>query len=200
MTQSDVREIQPSEQDVALIVGGGPGISSSCAKLFADNGMRIGIAARNPDKSGPAESGEDARRAPIRVRCKRTSGRGAAVPECCSRPGATYASRAQHRRPGSWHFSQGHHRSRPRHGSRDTSERGVQRVFGGSASSSTDAGKQTERQRRKRNDHLHERERGAQRLSVERRLRNGMSRQVRTRAEHGEGADAAGNPRCKCAD
>ena len=42
---------QSSIQDVALIVGGGPGISSSCARLFAENGMRVGIAARNPDKS-----------------------------------------------------------------------------------------------------------------------------------------------------
>jgi NAD(P)-dependent dehydrogenase (short-subunit alcohol dehydrogenase family) len=38
-------------EDVALIVGGGPGISSSCARLFAKNGMRVGIAARDPDKS-----------------------------------------------------------------------------------------------------------------------------------------------------
>jgi NAD(P)-dependent dehydrogenase (short-subunit alcohol dehydrogenase family) len=37
-------------QDVALIVGGGPGISASCARLFAENGMRVGIAARNLDK------------------------------------------------------------------------------------------------------------------------------------------------------
>ncbi len=51
MTQSDERDTQPSVQDVALIVGGGPGISSSCARLFAENGMRVGIAARNPDKS-----------------------------------------------------------------------------------------------------------------------------------------------------
>jgi NAD(P)-dependent dehydrogenase (short-subunit alcohol dehydrogenase family) len=50
MTESDGREVQPCEQGVALIVGGGPGISSSCAKLFADNGMRIAMAARNPDK------------------------------------------------------------------------------------------------------------------------------------------------------
>lgn len=50
MTQSNNRETQPSVQDVALIVGGGPGISSSCARLFAENGMRVGIAARNPDK------------------------------------------------------------------------------------------------------------------------------------------------------
>jgi NAD(P)-dependent dehydrogenase (short-subunit alcohol dehydrogenase family) len=39
-----------STQDVALIVGGGPGISASCARLFAKNGMRVGIAARSPDK------------------------------------------------------------------------------------------------------------------------------------------------------
>src|SRR5260370_10756347 len=34
----------------AVIVGGGPGISSSCARLFAKEGMRVAIAARNPDK------------------------------------------------------------------------------------------------------------------------------------------------------
>jgi NAD(P)-dependent dehydrogenase (short-subunit alcohol dehydrogenase family) len=50
MTQLDKRDPQPSVQDVALIVGGGPGISSSCARLFADNGMRVGVAARSPDK------------------------------------------------------------------------------------------------------------------------------------------------------
>ena len=49
MTQSDERATQPSGQDVALIVGGGPGISSSCARLFAKNGMRVCVAARNPD-------------------------------------------------------------------------------------------------------------------------------------------------------
>ena len=47
MTQSDTH---PSVEDVALIVGGGPGISSSCARLFVKSGMRVGIAARNPDK------------------------------------------------------------------------------------------------------------------------------------------------------
>jgi NAD(P)-dependent dehydrogenase (short-subunit alcohol dehydrogenase family) len=39
-----------STQEVALIVGGGPGISSSCARLFAREGLRVAIAARNPDK------------------------------------------------------------------------------------------------------------------------------------------------------
>ena len=45
MTQSP-----SSRQDVALIVGGGPGISASCARLFADAGMRVAVAARNPEK------------------------------------------------------------------------------------------------------------------------------------------------------
>jgi NAD(P)-dependent dehydrogenase (short-subunit alcohol dehydrogenase family) len=37
-------------RDVALVVGGGPGISASCARLFAKSGMHVGIAARTPDK------------------------------------------------------------------------------------------------------------------------------------------------------
>ena len=37
--------------DVALIVGGGPGISASCARLFREEGMQVAVAARNPDKS-----------------------------------------------------------------------------------------------------------------------------------------------------
>ncbi len=36
--------------EVALIVGGGPGVSASCARLFAQNGMSVAIAARNPGK------------------------------------------------------------------------------------------------------------------------------------------------------
>src|ERR1700730_3846347 len=50
MTHSDEGATQPSGQDVALIAGGGPGVSSSCARLFAKNGMRVAIAARSPDK------------------------------------------------------------------------------------------------------------------------------------------------------
>ena len=41
---------RPDRRDVALIVGGGPGISASCARLFATSGMAVGIAARTPDK------------------------------------------------------------------------------------------------------------------------------------------------------
>ncbi len=51
MLEPGKRDIRPSKEDVGLIVGGGPGISSSCARLFAKNGMSVGIAARNPDKS-----------------------------------------------------------------------------------------------------------------------------------------------------
>ena len=50
MTQPHKHDAESTAQDVALIVGGGPGISSSCARLFAEQGMRVGIAAREPDK------------------------------------------------------------------------------------------------------------------------------------------------------
>jgi NAD(P)-dependent dehydrogenase (short-subunit alcohol dehydrogenase family) len=38
------------QSEVALIVGGGPGVSASCARLFAREGMRVAVAARKPDK------------------------------------------------------------------------------------------------------------------------------------------------------
>lgn len=38
------------KSEVALIVGGGPGISASCARLFSEEGMRVAVAARTPDK------------------------------------------------------------------------------------------------------------------------------------------------------
>jgi NAD(P)-dependent dehydrogenase (short-subunit alcohol dehydrogenase family) len=40
----------PQRTEVALIVGGGPGISASCARLFSNSGMRVAVAARDPDK------------------------------------------------------------------------------------------------------------------------------------------------------
>jgi NAD(P)-dependent dehydrogenase (short-subunit alcohol dehydrogenase family) len=39
-----------SQDEVALIIGGGPGVSSSCAKRFSREGMRVAVAARNPGK------------------------------------------------------------------------------------------------------------------------------------------------------
>jgi len=38
------------QREVALIVGGGPGISASCARLFVREGITVAVAARNPDK------------------------------------------------------------------------------------------------------------------------------------------------------
>jgi len=39
-----------ANEEVAVIVGGGPGLSASLARLFAREGMRVAIAARNPGK------------------------------------------------------------------------------------------------------------------------------------------------------
>lgn len=39
-----------SETEVALIVGGGPGISASCARLFTREGMHVAVAARDTEK------------------------------------------------------------------------------------------------------------------------------------------------------
>jgi NAD(P)-dependent dehydrogenase (short-subunit alcohol dehydrogenase family) len=50
MASADQQASAPSKPEVALIVGGGPGISASCARLFAQSGMAVGIAARTPDK------------------------------------------------------------------------------------------------------------------------------------------------------
>ena len=40
----------PGSNEVAVIVGGGPGVSASCARLFAAEGMKVAIAARTPGK------------------------------------------------------------------------------------------------------------------------------------------------------
>jgi NAD(P)-dependent dehydrogenase (short-subunit alcohol dehydrogenase family) len=64
MPSSDPRETPASVQDVALIVGGGPGISASCARLFTQSGMRVAVAARDPEKPvlQALESGHGVRR------------------------------------------------------------------------------------------------------------------------------------------
>jgi NAD(P)-dependent dehydrogenase (short-subunit alcohol dehydrogenase family) len=50
MTSGTQQVFAASTPEVALIVGGGPGISASCARLFAQSGLVVAIAARNPDK------------------------------------------------------------------------------------------------------------------------------------------------------
>jgi NAD(P)-dependent dehydrogenase (short-subunit alcohol dehydrogenase family) len=47
---TDATDRPAASPEVALIVGGGPGISASCARLFAQNHMRVAVAARDPDK------------------------------------------------------------------------------------------------------------------------------------------------------
>ena len=200
MTEAGTSDSQPSGKDVALIVGGGPGISSSCARLFAKHGMLVGVAARNPDK-------------PVLENLEKTHG--VRRYTCDASEPASVALLFEHvvrdlgaptlvvhnidgRVPGI--FGKGDCRSRPRHGVRHTSELGVQRVPGGSAGSPAHARERTERKRRERNDHLHECKRSAQRLPIEQCLCNGMPCQIRPCAKHGEGADAARHPRGECAN
>ena len=178
MTQSDSPGTHPSIQDVALIVGGGPGISSSCARLFAKSGMRVGVAARNPE----SRSWRTWRRLTAFVDTRATQANQLSWSRC-SRMSFETSGRLRlsytTSTAGFPAFLQGHYRSQPSHGARDTSELGVQRVFGRSAGRSPHARKQAERPRRQRNDHLHERERGAHRIPIARRICNGISCQVR---------------------
>jgi NAD(P)-dependent dehydrogenase (short-subunit alcohol dehydrogenase family) len=51
MTEAHAPAPHSDAPDAALIVGGGPGISASCARLFSRNGMRVAVAARDPDKT-----------------------------------------------------------------------------------------------------------------------------------------------------
>jgi NAD(P)-dependent dehydrogenase (short-subunit alcohol dehydrogenase family) len=48
-----------ADSEVALIVGGGPGISASCARLFAAEGMKVAVAARNIGKEPLAQLAAD---------------------------------------------------------------------------------------------------------------------------------------------
>lgn len=50
MTETAPSARAATPPDVALIVGGGPGISASCARLFAREGLQVAVAARTPDK------------------------------------------------------------------------------------------------------------------------------------------------------
>jgi NAD(P)-dependent dehydrogenase (short-subunit alcohol dehydrogenase family) len=50
MNEEHRMDATQTDREVALIVGGGPGISASCARLFAQSGMRVAVAARDPHK------------------------------------------------------------------------------------------------------------------------------------------------------
>jgi NAD(P)-dependent dehydrogenase (short-subunit alcohol dehydrogenase family) len=45
-----------ADRETALIVGAGPGLSASVARLFASEGMGVALAARNPNKLGELAS------------------------------------------------------------------------------------------------------------------------------------------------
>ena len=128
MTQSDSPGTHPSIQDVALIVGGGPGISSSCARLFAKSGMRVGVAARNPE----SRSWRTWRRLTAFVDTRATQANQLSWSRC-SRMSFETSGRLRlsytTSTAGFPAFLQGHYRSQPSHGARDTSELSVQRVF-----------------------------------------------------------------------
>ena len=200
MTQSDERGPQPSIQDVALIVGGGPGISSSCARLFAENGMRVGVAARTPDK-------------PVLQTLEKTHGVRRYACDA-SEPAAVellfknvvrdlgaptlLVHNIDGRVPGI--FGKAITDADPSMVLETLRNSAFSAFLVGQQAARTHARKQAERPRRERNDHLHERKCGTQGFPVERRLRHGMPCQVRARPEHGEGIDAAGHPRRQCAD
>ena len=59
---------KPSYQS-ALIVGAGQGLSASLARLFAKEGMRIALAARNPEKLASVMRRD--RRQSLFLRCDR---------------------------------------------------------------------------------------------------------------------------------
>ena len=46
---TEMKDVEDASE-IALIVGGGPGVSASCARRFTDAGMRVVVAARNPNK------------------------------------------------------------------------------------------------------------------------------------------------------
>ena len=178
MAQSK-RDTQTSVQDVALIVGGGPGISSSCARLFAEAGMRVAVAARNPEKAvlETLEKAHGVRR----YACDASEPAAVAqlfgsVVQDIGTP-RLVVHNIDGRVPGI--FRKNVIEADPVHGARNTSKLGIQRVSDRSTGRSAHARKRTRRQWRERNDHLHERQRGAQRLPIEWRLCNGMSCQVR---------------------
>ena len=200
MTQSNQRDTQPSVQDVALIVGGGPGISSSCARLFAENGMRVGIAARNPDKSvlRNLEKTHSVRR----YACDASEP--AAVELLFQNvvrdlgPLTLLVHNIDGRVPGI--FGKKITEADPSMALDTLRNSAFSAFLVGQQAARTHARKPTERPRHERHDHFHERQCSAQGLPVERCLCNGMSCQIRTRTEHGEGTDAAGYPHSLCAD
>ena len=196
MTQPDT---QPSVQDVALIVGGGPGISSSCARLFADNGMRVAVAARNPDK-------------PVLQALEKTHGVRRYACDASDPAAVELLFQNVVRDLGTptlvVHNIDGRVPGIFRKGITEADPGMVLETLRNSAFSAFLVAQQAARLMRENKPNATARkERSSSRTqaprlkaSRERRLCDGMPCQVRTRPEHGAGTDAAGHPRRQCAD
>ena len=57
-----------AQQEIALIVGAGPGLSASLARLFKKDGMKVALAAREARETGRLGQGD--RRPRLCVRCE----------------------------------------------------------------------------------------------------------------------------------
>ena len=181
MTQSNTAEPQSSARDVALVVGGGPGISASCARLFAENGMRVAVAARSPDK--PVLLDLERAQGVRRYACDASEPAAVAllfqnVARDLGTP-TLVVHNIDGRVPGI--FGKGITEADPGM---------VFETVRNSAFSAFLVGQQAARLMRENEPNtngskgtiiFHERERGAQRVSVERRLRDGMPCEVRNR-------------------
>jgi len=169
--------------EVALIVGGGPGISASCARLFAGDAMRVAVAARNPDKS---------------VLEKLEQTHGIRRYACDASDPAAVAALFRHVTAELGtprlvvHNIDGRVAGIFRKGITEADPGMVLDTLRNSAFSAL--------QRCKGHDHLHECERRAEGLCEERRVRDGLARQARARGKHGEGTDARRHPRRACTD
>ena len=196
MTQTD----SSSRQDVALIVGGGPGISASCARLFSAQGMRVGVAARNPDKAvlQTLEKEHGVRR----YKCDASEpaeveGLFEDVVRDLGRP-TLLVHNIDGRVVGI--FRKGIAEADPGMALDTLRNSAFSAFLVAQQAARLMRVKHTQRPWHEGHDHLHQRERRAQRLSTERRFRDGVSGQGRACAEHRKRADAQGHPRRPSAD
>ena len=194
MSESGVSSVR----DVALIVGGGPGISSSCATLFSAHGMRVGVAARKPDKPelqslktlGVHLYACDASDPSAVEHLFHDVTREMGVPRLVihnidGRSPGILRKAITEAEP-SLAFA--------------TIKNAAFSAFLVGQQAAPDARKRSQRRWRARRDHIHKCKCGAQRLSAEWSLRHGVSRKGGTGRKHGAGTDAEGHSRRQRSD
>ena len=182
-------------QEVALIVGGGPGVSASCARLFAREGMRVAVAARNPEKRvlQALESECGIRRFACDAREPADVAKLFAAVSSELAPPKLVVHNIDGRSAGIFRKSITEADPEPR--SRHDSELRVQRVSRRPAGGREHARRPRSRGRSPRHDSVHQRERRVQGLSPERRVCNRVSRKVGPGGKHGARAHAPGHSR-----